>query len=98
MTVAIHSNTVIARSATPVSANVAGETVLMSLERSKCYGLGVTGSEIWSRIAVPVRISDLTAQLANEYDAEPSVIERDLLALFEEMAEEGLVEARDTTL
>ena len=32
----------------PVAADVAGETVLMSLERSRCYGLGGIGSEIWA--------------------------------------------------
>jgi len=69
----------------------------MSLERSKCYGLGVTGSEIWKRIEEPVRIADLTAQLAAEYDAEPSVIERDLLALFGDLTAEGLVEVVPAT-
>ncbi len=35
----------------PVAADVAGETVLMSLERSRCYGLGEIGSEIWTKLA-----------------------------------------------
>lgn len=96
MPVAIHSDTIIARSPTPVSADVAGETVLMSLERSKCYGLGVTGSEIWKRIADPIRVSDLTIQLAAEYDADPSVIEHDLLVLFAELAGQGLVEVHQS--
>jgi hypothetical protein len=91
MPVAISADSIVSRSSAPVSADVAGETVLMSLERSKCYGLGVTGSEIWKRIANPVKISDLTAGLAAEYDAEPSIIERDLLVLFAELADEGLV-------
>jgi hypothetical protein len=94
MSPTLHADSIIARSSTPVSADVAGETVLMSLERSKCYGLGVTGSEIWKRLEKPVRISDLTAQLAAEYDAEPSIIEHDLLVLFSELADEGLVEVR----
>lgn len=92
MPVAISADSIVSRSAAPVSADVAGETVLMSLERSKCYGLGVIGSEIWKRIAKPVRVSDLVADLAAEYDAEPSIIERDLLVLFAELADEGLVE------
>jgi hypothetical protein len=95
MSLTLRADVMVVRSSTPVSADVAGETVLMSLERSKCYGLGVTGTEIWRRIEKPVRISDLTAQLAAEYDAEPSAIERDLLLLFSEMADEGLVEVRD---
>jgi len=97
MSVTLCADSIVVRSTTPVSADVAGETVLMSLERSKCYGLGVTGSEIWKRIEKPVRIADLTAELAAEYDAEPSVIERDLLALFEDLAAEGLVEVAPAT-
>jgi hypothetical protein len=96
MPVAISADSIVTRSQAPVSADVAGETVLMSLERSKCYGLGVTGSEIWRRIANPVRVSDLTADLASEYDADPAIIERDLLVLFAELADEGLVEIRST--
>jgi len=40
------------------AADVAGETVLMSLERSRCYGLGGIGSEIWSKLVSPVRVAD----------------------------------------
>ena len=70
----------------------------MSLECSKCYGLGVTGSDIWKRIAIPIRVSDLTTQLASEYDADSAVIEHDLLALFTELLGQGLVEVRDQAL
>lgn len=90
----IHRDSIIARSSVPASADVAGETVLMSLERGKCYGLGVTGTEIWKRIEHPIRVSELTASLATEYDADPSVIERDLLELFLQLEGEGLVEVR----
>lgn len=95
MPAVISADSIISRSSTPVSADVAGEIVLMSLERSKCYGLGVTGSEIWRRIANPVRVADLTAELSAEYDANATVIERDLLALFTQLASEGLVDVRD---
>jgi Coenzyme PQQ synthesis protein D (PqqD) len=94
MPVDIHRDSIIARSSVPVSADVAGETVLMSLERGKCYGLGLTGTEIWKRIEYPVRVSELTASLAKEYDADPSIIERDLLELFLQLKGEGLVEVR----
>ena len=48
----------------PVSADVAGETVLMSLERSRCYGLGSIGSEIWSKLVSPVRVADLIEEFS----------------------------------
>lgn len=75
----------------PVAADVAGETVLMSLERSRCYGLGAIGSEIWKRLESPVRVSDLVAELTERYEAQPGLIERDVLELLTQLAEEGLI-------
>jgi Coenzyme PQQ synthesis protein D (PqqD) len=74
-----------------VAADVAGETVLMSLARSRCYGLGATGSEIWSRLMCPVRVSDLIDELSTRYEAPPGVIARDVLQLLTQLAEEGLI-------
>ncbi|HEX3940126.1 MAG TPA: PqqD family peptide modification chaperone [Acidobacteriaceae bacterium] len=81
----------VCHSPNPVAADVAGETVLMSLERSRCYGLGDIGSEIWKRLRSPVRISDLVAALTEEYEAPPGAIEHDVLELLATLAEEGLI-------
>ena len=75
----------------PVAADVAGETVLMSLERSRCYGLGGIGSEIWSKLASPVRVADLVDDFNGRYQAPPGVIERDVVQLLSQLAEEGLI-------
>ncbi|MGA3223577.1 MAG: PqqD family protein [Acidobacteriaceae bacterium] len=75
----------------PVAADVAGETVLMSLERSRCYGLGDIGSEIWSKLVSPVRVSDLIEEFSGRYEAAPGVIERDVLQLLNQLADEGLI-------
>ena len=75
-----------------VAADVAGETVLMSLARSRCYGLGAIGSDIWSRLMSPVRVSDLVNELSMRYEAPPGVIERDVLQLLSQLAEEGLIQ------
>jgi hypothetical protein len=75
----------------PVAAEVAGETVLMSLERGRCYGLGEIGSEIWRKIASPVQVADLVAELSEEYEAAPGLIEQDVLELLNQLAAEGLI-------
>jgi Coenzyme PQQ synthesis protein D (PqqD) len=75
----------------PVAADVAGETVLMSLERSRCYGLGGIGSEIWSKLVSPVRVADLVTEFSGRYEAPPGVIERDVLQLLTQLADEGLI-------
>jgi hypothetical protein len=75
----------------PVSAEVAGETVLMSLERNRCYGLGEIGSDIWARLQNPIRVEDLVSGLSEEYEADPGVIEQDVLSLLTQLADEGLI-------
>jgi hypothetical protein len=75
----------------PVAADVAGETVLMSLERSRCYGLGGIGSEIWSKLVSPVRVADLIEEFSELYEAPPGVIERDVLQMLTQLANEGLI-------
>ena len=74
-----------------VAADVAGETVLMSLERSRCYGLGSIGSEIWSKLVSPVRVADLIEEFNGRYEAPPGVIERDVLQMLTQLAAEGLI-------
>ena len=74
-----------------VAADVAGETVLMSLARSRCYGLGEIGSEIWNKLMAPVRVSDLVDGLSERYEAPPGIIERDVVQLLSQLAEEGLI-------
>jgi Coenzyme PQQ synthesis protein D (PqqD) len=76
----------------PVAADVAGETVLMSLERSRCYGLGGIGSEIWSKLVSPVRVADLVEEFSERYEAPPGVIERDVLQMLTQLANEGLIQ------
>jgi hypothetical protein len=87
-------SSIVCHTPNPVAADVAGETVLMSLERSRCYGLGGIGSEIWSKLVSPVRVSDLVEDFAQHYDAPPGVIERDVLQLLTQLADEGLITIR----
>ena len=87
----VHLSSTVSHAAHPVAADVAGETVLMSLERSRCYGLGAIGSEIWSRLASPIRVADLVAEFSSRYEAPPGMIERDVLQMLAQLAAEGLI-------
>ena len=69
----LSSTSIVCHMPNQVAADVAGETVLMSLARSRCYGLGEIGSEIWSRLRPPVRVSDLVEELSERYEAPPGV-------------------------
>ncbi len=75
-----------------LAADVSGEVVLMSIQRGAYYGLDGVGSGVWRRLSEPVAVADLCAALAAEYEADPDVLRRDVLAFLAALAEEGLVE------
>src|ERR1700733_2607013 len=87
----LNLTSIVCHTPNPVAADVAGETVLMSLERSRCYGLGGIGSEIWSKLVSPGRGGGLGEEFTGRYDAPPGVIERDVLQLLTQLADEGLI-------
>ena len=86
------TDSMLCRCTEPLAAEVDGEMVLMSIERGNYYGLDSIGSDIWHRLEQPVRVSDLVAALATDYDGDASVIECDVLALLTKLLENGLVE------
>jgi Coenzyme PQQ synthesis protein D (PqqD) len=78
-------------SKTPISASVDAEVVILSVERGSYYGLDDIGSEIWHQMENPVRVDVLSENLSAKYDADRNTIERDVLALLENLIAEGLI-------
>jgi hypothetical protein len=87
----ITTDSIVAWSDAPVATEVDREVVLMNIGRGRCYGLGETGSSVWRRLGSPIRVDDLCRELMLEYAADPDVLMKDILALLEQMQEEGLV-------
>jgi hypothetical protein len=87
----ITAESVVAWSETPVATEVDREVVLMNVGRGRCYGLGETGTSVWRRLGSPIRVDDLCRELMLEYHADPEVLARDVIALLENLQEEGLV-------
>jgi Coenzyme PQQ synthesis protein D (PqqD) len=90
----ISEDSVVCWSSTPVATEVNDEVVLMNLESDRCYGLGSTGSDIWRKLRLPIRVSDLAMQLRQAYDSAPGELEADVLRTLREFAAEGLIEVR----
>ena len=87
----ITSRSVVSWSDAPVATEVDREVVLMNVGRGRCYGLGETGSSVWRRLGSPIRVDDLCRELMLEYHADHGVLVRDVIALLEQMHEEGLI-------
>jgi coenzyme PQQ synthesis protein D (PqqD) len=80
-----------------VSCDLAGETVILNLKSGMYYGLDPVGTRIWNLIQEPRSVHDILGILLQEYDVEPERCEQDLLSLLQELAEEGVIEAKDET-
>ncbi|MBF0371821.1 MAG: PqqD family protein [Alphaproteobacteria bacterium] len=86
------NHTSVCRRGDVLSAEVNGEIVLMSVDQGEYVGLDEIASDLWMRIERPLTIEALVAQLADAYDGDRAVIERDVGALLSEMAANGLVD------
>jgi len=84
-------DSVIARNAEIVTADMDGETVMMSVETGKYYNLGKTGSVIWSLLGEPLSVGALVGKLLDKYDVGREQCEKEVLAFLAETYKEGLI-------
>jgi hypothetical protein len=87
----ITAESIVSWSDAPVATEVDREVVLMNIGRGRCYGLGEAGSSVWRRLESPIRVDDLCRELMLEYAADADVLMKDVIALLEQMREEGLI-------
>jgi hypothetical protein len=75
-----------------VSADLAGETAILSLSDGVYYGLDAVGSRIWQLLQQPVSIAAIRDTLLGEYDVTPERCTEDIHALVQQLLKHGLIE------
>jgi hypothetical protein len=80
-----------------VSNDIGEEVAILDLKAGTYFGLDAVGARVWELIQEPRRAEQIRDILLDEYEVEPDRCERDLLALLQRLAEEGLLEVRDET-
>lgn len=85
------------RSQSVVARVVAGETLIVPVrarvgDLASIYSFNGTASVIWKLLESPKTVAELAAAVAEEYDVEPSRVERDVTEFVDEMKAVGLVE------
>ena len=78
-----------------VWADLDGEAVILGLKNGVYYGLNEVGARIWSFISQPKRVGEICDFLLGQYELDAGRCRRDVLALLEQLAAEGLLEIRD---
>jgi hypothetical protein len=85
------------RAQSVVARVVAGETLIVPVrarvgDLASIYSFNGTASVIWKLLESPKTVAELAAAVAQEYDVEPSRVERDVAEFVDEMKAVGLVE------
>ena len=87
----------IVRNLDQLSTDLGDETVILGLASGEYYSLEDVGARIWEIIQMPKTVKEIRDAIVNDYNVDPERCERDLLAVLQEMAEEGLVEIKNET-
>ena len=95
MTTTISLNTTVVRSNSILASSVDNALVMMDIEGGNYFSLDDIGTDIWQRLAEPLKVSELCAQLVTAYAVEPEVCQRDVLKLLGDLVMEQLVMVQD---
>ena len=71
--------------------NLQEESVILNLDSERYYGLDDVGTRFLSVLNTSDSIEAAYEKLTQEYDVDEEVLRRDLLALIENLMEQGLV-------
>ena len=67
------------------------ESVILNLESERYFGLDDVGTRFLSVVTTSDTIETAYERLRNEYDVDPQVLRNDLLALIENLVDQGLL-------
>ena len=77
-----------------VSCDLSGESAILNLKAGVYYGLNEVGTKVWKLIQEPKRVSELWDAILEEYEVEPRRCETDIMALLQDLLDNGLIEVR----
>lgn len=93
----VSMHTVVAAQKEQVASDLSGEVVILNPQSGIYYGLDGVGTFVWHLIQEPKTVNAVRDAILEEYEVDPERCERDLLALLEKLAAEGLIEVRNET-
>ena len=71
--------------------NLQDESVILNLDSERYYGLDDVGTRFLSVVTTSDSIESAYERLRHEYDVDPQVLRNDLLALIENLVDQGLL-------
>ena len=80
-----------------VSCELAGESVILDMASGRYFALDPIGTRIWSLLQAPCTADSICERLMAEYDVSAVDCRRDVAALLNRLAENGLVQFQDAS-
>lgn len=71
--------------------NLQDESVILNLDSERYYGLDNVGTRFLSVLTTSESIESAYERLRDEYDVDPQILRNDLLALIENLVDQGLL-------
>jgi coenzyme PQQ synthesis protein D (PqqD) len=91
----ISLESIISVAAGQVSCELDGEAAILNLTSGTYYGLDPVGATVWSLISGPIAVREVVDAITAQFDVDRACCERDLLALFAQLDERGLIQIGD---
>lgn len=87
----LSADTLLTRDDSPISADMDGEIVMLSMQTNNYYGLGEVGSRLWILLESPQTPRQLCARLSEGYAVSQDTCIDDILPFLQQLLEEKLI-------
>ena len=84
--------TIVAAHKRQLSTTLAGEVVILDVDKGEYFGLAGVGTLVWHMLQTPCRVADIVDRIVSEYDVSRETAEQDLHGLLADLATRGLIE------
>jgi hypothetical protein len=95
MSASLSGTSVVVASQELVSSDLAGEQVILDLSSGMYFGLNSVGTRVWQLIQEPKTVNEVRETLLSEYEVEAEQCQKDLMAILQQLDEQGLIEVKN---
>ena len=88
----IESASVVSRTGEFISTKMDDDTVMMSIEQGKYFGLDAVGSRIWDLLESPTKVHDLVTTLVAEFEVTPDTCKKDVITFLDTLHQKEMLE------
>ena len=93
----ISESSIIKKSGNFLMSVIDNEAVILGIENGTYIGLNEMGTEIWSRLEEPIRVSNLIETLVTLYDEDEAVIKVQVMEFLNDLLEKSLIAIANET-